>query len=246
MIEFIHLYKTYTGPVHALKDITFQIDKGEFVFLTGASGAGKSTLFRMILAQEKPSSGQLIVRGQKVETLDHGQRQLYRRRLGVVFQDFKLLPHLSVFTNVALPLRIRGDLETVIRKRVHHVLDQVGLFGKQDCFPPTLSGGEQQRVAIARALIAKPDLLIADEPTGNLDPQLAQEIMDIFEGACAQGTTVFLATHDLETVKRRGKRTIEIEQGRIKNNEFKLPQTKILNEINWQDKKLNLDGSASC
>lgn len=215
MIEFSHVYKTYPGPVHALKNIDLKIEAGEFVFLTGPSGAGKSTLFRMISAFDIVTSGRLKVAGQDMSRLSATEVATFRRRIGVVFQDFKLLKNLTVFENVALPLRIRGDKENQIRRRVSEILDQVGLAHKHDQYPDVLSGGEQQRTAIARALVHQPGVLIADEPTGNLDPRLSEEIMDLLERVCAQGTTVFVATHDHEMVRRRKKRTVHIEAGHI-------------------------------
>lgn len=216
MIEFSHVYKTYAGPVHALKNIDLKIEKGEFVFLTGPSGAGKSTLFRMISAFDLVTSGKLIVAGHDLTNISTSDVPAFRRKIGVVFQDFKLLKNLTVFENVALPLRVRGDREQQIRRRVGDLLEQVGLSHKQGQHPEALSGGEQQRTAIARALIHQPGVLIADEPTGNLDPHLSEEIMDLFERVCAQGTTVFIATHDHGMVQRRNKRTIEIQAGQLK------------------------------
>ncbi|MBX2988247.1 MAG: cell division ATP-binding protein FtsE [Bdellovibrionaceae bacterium] len=213
MIEFSHVYKTYPGPVHALKNVDLSIGKGEFVFLTGPSGAGKSTLFRMISAFDLVTSGHLLVSGYDLTRMSASEIPYFRRRIGVVFQDFRLLKNLTVAENVALPLRVRGDTESQIRRRVAEMLEQVGLPHKQDQFPEILSGGEQQRTAIARALIHQPGVLIADEPTGNLDPELSEEIMDLLERVCAQGTTVFVATHDHEMVKRRNKRAVRIRAG---------------------------------
>lgn len=215
MITFSHLYKTYPGPVHALKNVDLNIDSGEFVFLTGPSGAGKTTLFKMLCAFDKPTSGVLKVAGFDLSTLNQSTVAEYRRKIGVVFQDFKLLKDRTVFENVALPLRVRGDRPEMIKRRVREVLDQVGLTHKQDQYPEYISGGEQQRTAIARALIHQPGVLIADEPTGNLDPHLSQEIMDLLERVCAQGTTVFVATHDHAMVEQRKKRVIRLEGGQI-------------------------------
>ncbi len=213
MIEFSHVYKTYPGPIHALKNIDIKIDKGEFVFLTGPSGAGKTTLFKMISAFDKPTSGGLSVAGFDLANISSTQVAFFRRRIGVVFQDFKLLKDRTVFENVALPLQIRGDKTQAIQRRVYDILEQVGLAHKHDQLPDFISGGEQQRTAIARALIHQPGVLIADEPTGNLDPRLSEDIMDLLEKVSAQGTTVFVATHDHEMVKRRNKRTVQISAG---------------------------------
>ena len=213
MIEFSHVYRTYTGPVHALCNINLQIEKGEFVFLTGPSGAGKTTLFKLLSAYDRPTSGSVVVSGLDLAKLNPDQVADYRRQIGVVFQDFKLLKDRTVFENVALPLLTRGEKPSVVLEKVSAILEQVGLTDKADQYPDMISGGEQQRTAIARSLIHEPDLLIADEPTGNLDPVLSEEIMDILEKACQRGTTVVVATHDLEMVKRRKKHVLRLQAG---------------------------------
>lgn len=215
MIEFTHVYKTYPGPVHALKNIDLKIHKGEFIFLTGPSGAGKTTLFKMLSAFDKITSGKINVGGFDLSKISAAEVPFFRRRIGVVYQDFKLMKDRSVFDNVALPLLVRGDRPHQVEKRVSEILEQVSLSHKSQMLPDFLSGGEQQRTAIARAIVAQPGLLIADEPTGNLDPQLSQEIMDLFERVSAQGTTVFIATHDHDLVKARNKRHLKIENGML-------------------------------
>ncbi len=215
MIEFSHVYKTYPGPVHALKNIDLSIEKGEFVFLTGPSGSGKTTLFKMMSAFDKVTSGMIQVAGYDLSGLGESEVPFFRRKIGVVFQDFKLLKNRNLFENVAMPLQVRGDRPQQIQTRVSDILEQVGLSHKAYQLPEFVSGGEQQRTAIARALIHQPGVLIADEPTGNLDPRLSEEIMDLLERVCAQGTTVFVATHDHEMVKRRKKRTLAISDGLI-------------------------------
>lgn len=215
MIEFSHVYKTYPGPVHALKNIDLKIGKGEFVFLTGPSGAGKSTLFKMISAYDHATSGLVKVADYDFKKINQNIVAKFRRNIGVVFQDFKLLKEKTIFENVALPLIVKGESKLQTEKRVKEVLDQVGLLEKFDQHPEYISGGEQQRTAIARAIVHQPGILIADEPTGNLDPELSEEIMDLFERVSARGTTVFIATHDHEMVRRRKKRTIEIKNGTV-------------------------------
>lgn len=215
MIQISHLYKTYPGGAHALRDIDLDIGKGEFVFLTGPSGAGKTTLFRMICAFDKPTSGRLQVGDFDLGSITAAELPDYRQRIGVVFQDFRLLKNRTIFDNVALPLLIRGDRSQVVQRRVCDMLDLVGLGNAMKSLPDQLSGGEQQRAAIARALIHQPGLLIADEPTGNLDPDLSEQIIQLLERISAQGTTVVVATHDHELVKRRHKRQLTLFQGKV-------------------------------
>ncbi len=215
MIHFSHVYKTYLGHIHALKNIDLKVDKGEFVFVTGPSGAGKTTLFKVLSAFDPPSSGLVNVVGFDLNRLSREEVSKFRQKIGVVFQDFKLLKNRTVFENVALPLLVKGEPNHQIHRRVLDVLKKVGLSQKMDKYPEFISGGEQQRTAIARAIVHRPGILIADEPTGNLDPMLREEIMDLLERVCAQGTTVLVATHDLDMVTRRAKRNIKIQNGLI-------------------------------
>jgi len=215
MIELNHIYKIYSGKVQALSNVTLTITRGEFIYLVGHSGAGKTTLFRMITGYDKPTSGKLSVAGQDMTEITRAQIPFLRRRVGVVFQDFKLLSDRTVSENVALPLQILSKRQQEIQARVQDILDQVGLRYKQSYLPEQLSGGEQQRVAIARALVNKPDVLIADEPTGNLDQDLSEGIMDLFSKINAQGTTVVVATHNMALVNRGARRVIRLEKGQV-------------------------------
>ncbi len=195
--------------------MTLTIDKGEFVFLTGPSGAGKSTLLKLIFCDEPASSGQLLLFGKNVAKISARAIPYVRRNIGVVFQDFKLLPQRTVGENVALPLEVRALPDREIKKKVRLLLRSVGLEHRADKFPPSLSGGEQQRVAVVRALAGDPTLLLADEPTGNLDPERTLEVMDLLYGANARGTTVVVATHDRSLLERYKKRVVVLERGRL-------------------------------
>ena len=215
MIDLSHVYKTYFQSVHALSNVSLKIARGEFVYLSGPSGAGKTTLFRLITCYDQPTTGKISVAAQDLSILTRKEIPYIRRKIGVVFQDFKLLKNRTIFENVALPLEISTMRRAEVQARVNEMLDQVGLKYKGSYYPAQLSGGEQQRVAIARALIAKPGLLIADEPTGNLDQALSEEIMELFAKINAQGTTVFVATHNQSFIAKGSRRVIYLEKGQI-------------------------------
>lgn len=215
MIEFFHVYKTYQEGQDTLADINLFIGKGEFVFLTGASGAGKTTLLRLINCTERASTGQVLIRRKNLAKLTPASIPYIRREVGVVFQDFKLIPRRSVFDNVALPLEVMGVSRALIRHKVMDMLKRVGLQHKCDQLPMTMSGGEQQRVAIARAIVNDPYILLADEPTGNLDPGMSQEIFNLLLDINARGTTVLVATHDRTILERYHFRTLVLDRGRL-------------------------------
>ncbi len=215
MIEFRYLSKVYDRGIRALNNITLKIERGEFVFLVGLSGAGKTTFLRMIYADERPTSGFVYVAGKDVGNIPRRNIPYLRRQIGIVFQDFKLLYSKTVFENVAFALRVIGTKEAEVYKRTLKALNIVELTQKKSCFPYELSGGEQQRVAIARAIINDPPILLSDEPTGNLDAQLTNGIINLFLNANEQGTTVIIATHDLELARRYGGRIIHIANGEI-------------------------------
>ena len=215
MIETHHLSKFYSRGLYALRDLSLTVGKGEFVFLTGPSGAGKSTLLRLLLAQEKPSEGDILVNGHDLSKLSRGEIQEYRRGIGFIFQDFKLIPMRTVFENVAFVLEVLGVPAAQQRRRAFQVLKWVGLQHRINAYPRDLSGGEQQRIAIARALVNDPALVLADEPTGNLDPDLSLEIMNLLREINAGGTTVLVATHDRELIRLVGRRTVTLDSGRV-------------------------------
>ena len=215
VIRISDVQKTYKTGTVALYDFNLSISKGEFVFVIGASGSGKSTLIKMLYREEKPDKGSIIIGGINVAKLRNRKVYILRRKLGVVFQDFKLLPKLTVFENVAFAMEVFAHDKKQIYKRVMEVLDLVGLKNKARQYPDQLSGGEQQRVVIARAIVNKPKLIICDEPTGNLDPVTSMEIMKVLENINEMGTTVVMATHDLEIVRKMNKRVIVIEEGRL-------------------------------
>ena len=205
----------YGRGIYALRDVSLTVEKGEFVFLTGPSGAGKSTLLRLLLRQELPTEGTVSVAGRDLAKLSPGQAQSYRRGLGFVFQDFKLIPAKTVHENVALVPRVLGATSVQQQRRTFQVLKWLGLQHRMNAYPLELSGGEQQRVAIARSLVNEPSLILADEPTGNLDPDLSLEIMNLFRDINARGTTVLVATHDRELMRHVGRRTLTLDHGRL-------------------------------
>ena len=215
MIKLSHVSKRYPNGHQALNNINLHINQGEMVFLSGHSGAGKSTLFKLITRIEKPTSGQVLVDNQNIGRMKESKVPALRREIGVIFQDHKLLFDRSVFDNVALPLIVAGVPHNQVQKSVRAALGKVGLAGKEKSYPIALSGGEQQRVGIARAVIHRPNILLADEPTGNLDEALSDEIIDIFADFNRVGTTVLIATHDMRQVSRLNKRVIELSQGQI-------------------------------
>ena len=205
----------YSRGLYALRDLSLTVAQGEFVFLTGPSGAGKSTLLRLLLMQERPTSGDLVVNGQHLARLKRRDVQEYRRNIGFIFQDFKLIPTRTVMENVSFVPEVMGTSEAQQRRRAFQVLKWVGLQHRLSAYPSDLSGGEQQRVAIARALVNGPRLVLADEPTGNLDPDLSLEIMNLLREVNAGGTTVLVATHDRELIRLVGRRTVTLDQGRV-------------------------------
>jgi cell division transport system ATP-binding protein len=215
MINFQQVSKTYPGGHRALEKVSFHIEPGELAFLTGHSGAGKSTLLKLISLMERPSAGSVFINGTDLNKVNARQIPYARRDIGIIFQNHRLLERYNIFDNVALPLIIEGTHHKQIAKRVHGALDKVGLLDKIKCHPSTLSGGEQQRVGIARAIVNSPPLLLADEPTGNLDPELSMEILRLFEDFNKHGTTVLIATHDLGLVSRMKYRSLTLKAGRM-------------------------------
>ncbi len=221
MISFQNVSKTYDNGFPALNDVSFSIEKGEFVFLVGSSAAGKSTIIKLIMKEEDATEGSIVINGVDVCDLRRKEVPYFRRTIGVVFQDYRLLPNKTVQENVAYAMEIVGAPRKDIRKNVPNVLSMVGLAHKAKMYPKQLSGGEQQRVAIARAIVNNPVVLIADEPTGNLDPETAQEIMDILEDINRRGTTIVMATHAENIVNKMQKRVIVVEKGIITRDEEK-------------------------
>ncbi len=215
IIEFHNVGKRYEGGFDALRDVSFTVDQGEMIFLTGRSGAGKSTLLKLVACLERPTRGQIVINGRNLGALRRRNVARFRQQLGIIFQNFKLLYDRTVYDNVALPLIIRGTERGLIGRRVRAALDTVGLLDKEKQYPITLSGGEQQRVGIARAIVTKPPLLLADEPTGNLDPALSAEIMQLFQRFNRVGVSILIASHDLRLIERMGHRRITLDGGRL-------------------------------
>lgn len=219
MICFDKVSKRYATGQEALSGLTLNLDAGEMAFLTGHSGAGKSTVLKLVMLMERPTQGQLLINGKNLGRLHRSQIPYYRRNVGVVFQNHQLLFDRTLFDNVALPLLVSGYQPREVGRRVRAALDKVGLLDKEKQNPITLSGGEQQRVGIARAVVHKPRILLADEPTGNLDPELSSEIMNLFRDFGEVGVTVLIATHDIDLISRMGLRVLQLQQGRLASDE---------------------------
>jgi cell division transport system ATP-binding protein len=219
MVIFENVTKIYEPDVGALRDVSFAIDKGEFVFVVGASGSGKTTVVRLVLKELEPTSGKIIVGGRELGRLKRSKVPLLRRNVGCVFQDFKLLPNRTAAENVAYALKVQGESKPAIRRKVPEVLNLVGLAHKMSSYPDELSGGEQQRVSIARAFVNHPPLLICDEPTGNLDPDTSVGIMQLLYRINRSGTTILMVTHDREMVDKMRKRVIALEEGKLARDE---------------------------
>ena len=215
MIDFENVSKTYPNGTHALHDVSLHIDKGEFVFIVGASGAGKSTFLKLIMKEETPSSGEITINGNKLSSLRKRDVPYLRRHMGIVFQDFRLIDKMNVFDNVAFAMRAVGENTATVKKRVPYVLDLVGLKDKMWDKPSELSGGEQQRVSLARALVNNPEIIVADEPTGNIDPELSHEIIELLTRINTMGTTVLVVTHEHELVREFNQRVITLDMGRV-------------------------------
>ena len=218
MIDFHNVSKTYPNGTHALYDVNLHIDKGEFVFIVGASGAGKSTFLKLIMHETSPSKGEIIVNNKKITKLKRRQVPYLRRHMGIVFQDFRLIEKMNVFDNVAFAMRAIGAKASVIKKRVPYILELVGLSHKMKSKPSELSGGEQQRVSLARALVNNPEIIIGDEPTGNVDPEMSYEIIGLLSEINAMGTTVVVVTHEHDLVRKFNKRVIVIDKGKVKSD----------------------------
>ncbi|MEN8687287.1 MAG: cell division ATP-binding protein FtsE [Desulfuromonadales bacterium] len=215
MIQLYNVCKAYQRDQFALKDITLAVEKGEFVYLTGPSGAGKSTLLKLLYCAERPTRGQILVNGRNITRYGVSRIPYLRRNIGIIFQDFKLLNRRTIYENVAFPLEVQGRKRFEISKKVYQMLKNVGLEHRLNHKPLQLSGGEQQRVAVARALVVDPQVLLADEPTGNLDPEVTLDIMELFKGANARGTTIIMATHDRSLIRQFPRRVVSLDAGSL-------------------------------
>lgn len=215
MIEFIDVSKQYDNGTEALKHVNLKINKGEFVFIVGSSGAGKSTFLKLIMKEESQNEGEIIVNDRRLSSMKRKEIPYLRRTMGIVFQDFRLIDKMSVFDNVAFAMRVIGSRERDVRKRVPYILSLVGLENKARSYPSELSGGEQQRVGLARALVNNPSMIIADEPTGNIDPELSYEIVELLDQINKCGTTILMVTHEHSLVEKFPRRVIEIKDGQI-------------------------------
>ncbi len=213
MIRFTHVHKTYSPDTVAVRDVSLEIQKGEFVFLIGPSGSGKSTMLKLLLRDEVATSGEILIAGRDISRMPNWKVPQLRRNIGTVFQDYKLLPNKTVHENVAFAVEVTGQPKSAVRQKVPKILDLVGLSGKQENFPEELSGGEQQRVSIARAFVNRPLILLADEPTGNLDPATTVDIMKLLDRINRTGTTVVMATHDQRIVDAMRRRVLELDRG---------------------------------
>jgi cell division transport system ATP-binding protein len=222
MIQLFNVCKAYQRDQNALSDITLKIEKGEFVYLTGASGAGKSTLLKLLYCAERPTRGQILVNGRNITRFGPARIPYLRRDLGIIFQDFKLLIRRTIFENVAFPLEVQGRKRYEISKKVYQTLKNVGLEHRLNYYPLQLSGGEQQRVAVARALVVDPLILLADEPTGNLDPEVTLDIMELFKNANARGTTIIMATHDRNLIQQFPRRIVSLAAGSLAMDDLPL------------------------
>ncbi len=223
LIEFRGVYKTYDSGIKALKDVNIHIDKGEFVFIVGASGAGKSTFLKLMMREEVPSAGEVIINDFKLSKLKRREVPYLRRTMGIVFQDFRLINHMTVYENVAFAMRVTGASNRDVRKRVPYILGLVGLQNKARSYPKELSGGEQQRVGLARALVNNPSMIIADEPTGNIDPELSYEIVELLTEINRRGTTIVMVTHEHDLVRMFHRRVIEISDGCVVSDTGAIP-----------------------
>ena len=243
MIDFNNVSKTYPNGTHALYDVSIHIDKGEFAFIVGASGAGKSTFLKLIMHEESPSSGEIIVNNLNITKMRRRKVPYLRRHMGIVFQDFRLIDKMNVFDDVAFAMRAIGASASSIKKRVPYILELVGLKNKMKNKPSELSGGEQQRVSLARALVNNPEIIIADEPTGNVDPEMSHDIIQLLSEINDMGTTVLVVTHEHELVRQFNKRVIVIDHGRVKSD-TKNPEAALAYDAQYEDIDEIIEGIA--